>query len=187
MNAYRNLTLIALVVTAFAVLAPNARAQMPIQKIRVTISEPVEVPDLVLPIGTYVFEALEMGHVTRILSADENHIYATLSTIPDERREPMDNATVTFRETSKDDVERIDSWFFPGESIGNEFVYSKTPSDRISGSKIGAFTRETGRVTADSAEDVVAVPVYLAVHAERAVVTASVATGRFLGARFLVN
>ena len=91
MNAYRNLTLAALVATVLAVLTPNARAQMLEEKMRVTFSGPVEVPGEVLPAGTYTFEALENGHLTRILSADEKHVDATLLTIPDEQMEPMEN------------------------------------------------------------------------------------------------
>jgi len=187
MNAYRNLAVIAIVATTFAVLAPNARAQMTIQKLKVTISEPVEVPNLVLPVGTYVFEALENGRVTRIFSADESHIYATLLTQPKERREPMDNPTITFKQSQRGEVERIDSWFYPAESIGNEFVYPRTPVDGRSESKLDVFTKEAGRDVAGAVEDVVAIPEYLAVHAEHAVVGSSIATGRFFRANFLVN
>jgi len=165
MNAYRNFALIATAATAFALLTPNASAQIPIQKLRVTVSRPVEVPNLVLPIGTYIFEALENGRVTRIFSADESRVYATLLTQPDERREPVDNAVITFKETPKGALERIDSWFFAGESIGSEFLYPATPADGKSRSKLNSFTGEAGR----------------------AVVGSSVATGRFFRANFLVN
>jgi len=164
MNAYRNIAVIAIVAFACAILAPNASAQIPIEKLSVTISEPVEVPGLVLPIGTYVFEALENGRLTRILNADESHVYATLLTQPDERRMPVDSPAITFKETQKGAVERIDAWFFADESIGSEFLYPGTPVD-----------------------DVMALPEYLVVHAERAVVNTSIATGRFFRANFLVN
>jgi hypothetical protein len=187
MNAFRNFALIAIVAATFAVLAPNARAQMTIQKVKVTISEPVEVPHLVLPIGTYVFEALENGCVTRILSADESHIYATLITQPNQLREPVDKPTIIFKESQEGAVERIDSWFFPGESIGSQFLYPETRADKESESKLNAFTRESGHAVAAAVEDVVAIPEYLAVHTEHAVVNASIATGRFFRANFLVN
>ena len=85
MSTNHKLAAIAVAAITFAVFSPNAGAQIPIQKLSVTISEPVEVPNLVLPVGTYVFEALENGRVTRILSADESHIYTTLLTQPQER------------------------------------------------------------------------------------------------------
>ena len=187
MNANRNLAVIAMVAITFAVLAPTAKAQMPIEKLRVTISEPVEVPNLVLPIGTYVFEALENGRVTRILSADESHIYTTLLTQPEERREPLENPMVTLKERPRGEVPRIDSWFFAGESVGNEFLYPGTIAEGGSESKLGSFTSEAGHIVAEAAEDAAVIPEYVAVHVERAVVDSSVATGRFFRANFLVN
>jgi hypothetical protein len=130
MNAYRNITLAALVATVVAVVAPNARAQMLEEKMQVTFSGPVELPGEVLPAGTYVFEALENGHLTRILSADQKRVYATLITIPDDLREPVEKPTVILGEGPKDAPERVDAWFYPGDSVGNEFIYQKTSSGK---------------------------------------------------------
>jgi hypothetical protein len=187
MNAYRYIAVTVFVTTLCAVFVPNANAQLPIQKLRVTISEPLEVPSLVLPIGTYIFEAVENGRVTRVLNADESHIYATLLTQPQERREPVDSPVIALKEPQKGAVGRIDAWFFAGESIGSEFLYPETPGVDKSESKLGVFTGEAGHAVEMVAEDVVAVPEYLAVHAGHAVVGSSVATGRFFRANFLVN
>jgi hypothetical protein len=135
----------------------------------------------------YVFEALENGRVTRILSADESHIYATLLTQPEERREPLDNPMVTMKESPKGEVQRIDSWFFAGESIGNEFLYPGMIAEGRSESKLDSFTSETGHMVTVAVEDAAVIPEYVAVHVERAVVGSSVATGRFFRANFLVN
>jgi hypothetical protein len=183
MSTNRKLAAIAIAAITLAVISPTAGAQIPIQKIRVTISEPVEVPNLVLPIGTYVFEALENGRVTRILSADESHIYTTLLTEPEERREPVENPMVALKESPKGQVPKIDCWFYAGESIGNEFLYPGT----IAESKLNAFTKDAGHAVATAAEDAVEAPEYVALHVEHAVVGSSVATGRFFRANFLVN
>jgi hypothetical protein len=181
------LAAIAVAVITLAVLSPNAGAQIPNQKLRMTISEPLEVPNLVLPSGTYVFEALENGRVTRILSADETHIYTTLLTQPEERRESVETPLVTLKEAPKGEVQRIDSWFFAGESIGNEFLYSGTSEDGESESKFSAFTRDAGHVVASVAETTVEAPEYVALHVGHAIVGSSVATGRFFRANSLVN
>ena len=128
MNAYRKLTLVALVGSVLAVLTPNARAQMLEERIRVTFSGPVELPGEVLPAGSYIFEALENGRLTRILSADEQHVYATLFTVPEERIEPVEKATIVLGESSKGVPEKVEAWFYPGDSTGNEFIYQKTRS-----------------------------------------------------------
>jgi hypothetical protein len=187
MRTIRSFAVIAIAAITFAMRAPIAGAQIPIQKISVTISEPVEVPHLVLPIGTYIFEALENGHVTRILSADESHIYTTLLTQPEERREPADIPLVTLKETAKGAMPRIDCWFFGGESIGNEFLYPGTIGEGKTDSKLNAYTIDAGHVVAVAAEDAVEFPEYIGMHVERAVVGSSVATGRFFRANFLVN
>jgi len=183
----RKLAAIAGAAIAIAVLSPNAGAQVPIQKLSVTVSEPVEVPNMVLRIGTYVFEALENGRVTRILSADERHIYNTLLTQPEERREPVENSMVHLKEGPEGEVQRIDSWFFAGESMGSEFLYTGTGADEKTESKLSAFTKDAGHVVAGVAEAAVEAPEYVALHVEHAVVGSSVATGRFFRANFLVN
>ena len=179
MRTIRNLAVIAIAATVLAILAPNAGAQIPIQEIQVTVSEPVEVPNLVLPIGTYVFQAVENGRITRNLNSDESHVYATILTQPEERREPMDNSAVTLTESPKGQLPRINSWFFAGESIGSEFLYAGIRAD----SRLDAFTKDAGHFVAVAAEDAVEAPVSAAMHVERA----SVATGRFFRANFLVN
>ncbi len=128
MNAHRKLTLVALAASVLALLTPNARAQMLEERIRVTFSGPVALPGEVLPAGSYIFEALENGHLTRILSADEQHVYATLFTVPDERIEPVEKATIVLGENPKGVPEKVEAWFYPGDSIGNEFIYQKTRS-----------------------------------------------------------
>jgi hypothetical protein len=173
MNAYRKLTLAALATTVLAVLTPNARAQMLEERERVTFSGPVEVPGEVLPAGSYVFEALE-GHLTRILSADEKHVYATLFTIPDEHREPVEKATIVLGEGPKGSPERVKEWFFPGDSTGNEFIFQKARSRKDLASITGASIKGTGRVVADTAKHVAISSEFVGVHAEHVVVNSGV-------------
>jgi len=94
---------------------------------------------------------------------------------------------VTLQEGSKGEVPRIDSWFFAGESIGNEFLYAGTSADGKSESKLDAFTRDSGHVVVSVAETAVEAPEYVAMHVGHAVAASSVATGRFFRANFLVN
>jgi hypothetical protein len=123
MKAFRNLTLVGLVLTVLVVLTPNARAQALEQKMKVTFSGPVEVPGTVLPAGSYVFESMESGHITRILSGDETHVYQTLFTVPEYTTEPVEKPTVQLGERSGGVPPRVQAWFFPGDSIGSDFIY----------------------------------------------------------------
>jgi hypothetical protein len=185
MNAYRKLTLAALAATLLAVVTPNARAQMLEERERVTFSGPVEVPGHVLPAGTYIFEALENGHLTRILSANEQHVYATLLTLPDESREPVEKATVVLGERPTGSPERVDAWFFPGDSTGNKFMYQKAGSSKDLASITGAFIKDTGRTAADTAKGVAISSEFVGVHAEHVVVNSGVAIAHAL--KYLVS
>ena len=126
MITYRKFTIAAISAAAMAIFSPGARAQAFEEKLTVSFSAPVEVPGEVLPAGTYVFEALQGGRLTRILSVDEKHIYATLLTVPEEKEEPVEKPTINLDgPLAQGSPERVDSWFYPGESTGNQFIYQK--------------------------------------------------------------
>src|SRR6202047_2338478 len=81
--------------------ARSARADEYDESMIFTFSDPVEVPGVVLPAGTYQFKlALPDSDRQRleILSEDGSRVYATLATIPSDRRTPTDKAVVTFKE-----------------------------------------------------------------------------------------
>jgi hypothetical protein len=184
MNAYRNLAVAALVATAVAVITPNARAQM-LEKMQVTFSGPVELPGEVLPAGSYVFEALENGRLTRVLSADQRHVYATLLTVPDDITEAVERPTIILAEGPKNAPERVAAWFYPGDSVGNEFIYQKTDSGKGLASIMSSLTRRSGRAVADSAKGVAVSSEFLGIHAEHVVVNSGVAIAR--AAKYLVS
>jgi hypothetical protein len=132
MNTYRKLAIAAGITASMAVFSPGARAQLLEEKMTVKFSAPVEVPGEVLPAGTYVFEALQDGTLTRILSADESRVYATVFTVPDEKTEAVEKPTVSLEPSAtQGSPERVDSWFYPGESTGNEFIYRKVQAQKI--------------------------------------------------------
>jgi hypothetical protein len=113
---------IALVVLA----AQSARADESNQLMILTFSGPVQVPGVVLPAGTYQFKLAVPDtdrHTVEILSEDGLQSYATLTTIPDERSTPTDEAVVRFKERVAGSPEAIRTIFYPGETTGMEFVY----------------------------------------------------------------
>src|SRR5215510_6173119 len=126
MITFRKFTLAALAIVCLVVLTPKAQAQLLNEKIRVTFSAPVELPGLVLPSGTYVFMALEPGHLTRVMSGDEKTLYGTFLTIPEDRLEPVEKPTIVLGENTTGTPERVDAWFYPGDSTGSEFTYRES-------------------------------------------------------------
>ena len=111
-----------------ATLAPGARADQWDKKTMVTFGDAVEIPGQVLPAGTYVFklaDTLADRHIVQIWNADETQIFATIRTIPNTRFEPPDQTSFEFDERSGDSPMALKAWFYPGDSTGQEFIYSR--------------------------------------------------------------
>ena len=105
-----------------------ARADQWNKKTTMTFSQPVEIPGMVLPAGTYVFrlaDSLSNRHIVQVFNEDETHIYATILAIPDYRLKPTGETIVRFGERAADAPQAVKGWFYPGDSFGQEFVYPK--------------------------------------------------------------
>ena len=104
------------------------------KKTDVTFSQPVEVPGTVLSAGTYVFRLADSDsnrNIVQILNKDENHVYATILAITEQRPQPADKTVITFEEHSKNAPEAVKAWFYPGENTGFRFVYPKQKAMEI--------------------------------------------------------
>jgi hypothetical protein len=116
-----------------AALAPGARADQWDRKTIVTFSDSVEVPGQVLPAGTYIFklaDAICDRHIVQIWNADETRILATTITIPSNHLEPHDRSIFQFEERPGNSPMALKVWFYPGDSTGQEFIYSRHSYDR---------------------------------------------------------
>jgi hypothetical protein len=110
-----------------AVFAPGARADQWDKKTIVTFSDAVEVPGQILPAGTYVFRLADSPsnrHIVQIWNADQDQILATILTIPNTRFETPDDSIFQFDERPSDSPQALKVWFYPGNSTGEEFIYS---------------------------------------------------------------
>jgi hypothetical protein len=117
-----------------ALLAPGARADEWNKKTILTFSGPVQIPGVTLPAGSYVFKLADLQgnrHVVQVFDKDEKKIYTTMLAIPNDRLEPADKPIVLFSERASGSPQAVKVWFYPGERIGNEFVYPKTQAMRI--------------------------------------------------------
>jgi hypothetical protein len=109
--------------------APTAKADVWNKETVLTFSGPVEIPGQVLPAGTYVFKLADSQSnrdIVQVFSEDQTHLLATIIAIPDYRNEPADKTIVTFAERQSGSPQALRSWFYPGDNIGVEFVYSKS-------------------------------------------------------------
>src|SRR5437763_927119 len=115
-------------------LAPSARADEWNKKTILTFSGPVQIPGATLPAGSYVFKLADIPgnrHVVQVFDKDERKIYTTLLAIPDDRLQPTDKPVVLFSERAAGTPQAVKVWYYPGDRIGDEFVYPKSQAMRI--------------------------------------------------------
>jgi hypothetical protein len=116
--------------------AAPAGAQGPVDKTTYfTFSEPVELPGYrTLAAGKYMFRLADSPsnrYIVQIFNEDGSQIFATLLAIPAQRMEPPDDPTITFMETAEGQPPAVKIWWYPGESIGREFVYPREQALRL--------------------------------------------------------
>jgi hypothetical protein len=110
-------------------LSPKTLANESDKKTIVTFNDPVEVSGHVLLPGTYVFslegaESVEPDrNVVQIYSDDDMHLVATVLTVSSSRLEPTNKTVFTFEERGANSPMAIKTWFYPGDLIGQEFLY----------------------------------------------------------------
>src|SRR6185436_6194320 len=115
-------------------VAPSARADEWDKKTILTFSGPVQIPGATLPAGSYVFKLADIPgnrHVVQVFDKAEKKIYTTMLAIPNQRLEPSDKPVVLFSERATGSPQAVKVWYYPGETIGNEFVYPKSQAIKI--------------------------------------------------------
>jgi len=121
---------------ALACMAPLASlADDYDKKTIVTLSETTEVPGIVLQPGTYVIKLLNSSsnrHIAEIMNERMDHLYALTFTVPAEKVTRTGKTVLTFYEGSNGRPPALRKWFWPGDVIGQEFVYPKNQAERIS-------------------------------------------------------
>ena len=115
-------------------LAPNGHADEWNKKTTLTVSESFQVPNKVLPPGTYVIKLLDSPsdrHIVQIFNADETQILTTILAIPNYRLQPTGKTVVSFWETPPGQPVALRAWFYPGDNFGQEFAYPKSAAVQI--------------------------------------------------------
>lgn len=113
-----------------------ADAQGPIDsRTEFTFNTSVELPGVTLPPGTYVFrfaDATTSRQVMQVLAKDStNKTYGLFLTISAQRPKPSDEAELRFLETPAGAPAAVKTWWYPGNSIGREFIYPKSQARRL--------------------------------------------------------
>ena len=124
------------------------------QRTYFTFSAPVELPGKTLPAGTYLFRLVDSPsnrHIVQVFDKDEKTILATILAIPAQRREPSDEPEVRFMEVAANQPAAVRTWWFPGRTIGHEFIYPKDQAMRLArGAKSAVLTVATDATTTET-------------------------------------
>jgi hypothetical protein len=141
MTSIRKVAL-ACMTAAVVAATTNADAQTPRnQDTYFTFSQAVELPKTTLPAGTYFFQLMDSDsnrHIVKVMSQDRKQLYATLLAIPYYTNDrPTDEPQVRFMETPAQagngsmGTNAIKVWFYPGNSVGHEFIYPRSQALQI--------------------------------------------------------
>jgi hypothetical protein len=100
-----------------------------------TFNRPVELPNVTLPPGTYVFRFVDATTGRKVMQVQakdaSNKTYGLFLTISAQRPRPSDEAELRFLETASGQPAAIKTWWYPGNTIGREFIYPKDQARRL--------------------------------------------------------
>ena len=139
MTSIRKVAL-ACMTAATVAISVNAGAQAPRnQDTFFTFSQAVELPKTTLPAGTYFFQLVDSDsnrHIVKVMSQDRKQLHATLMAIPYYTNDrPLDEPQVRFLETPAANgvaaTNAIQVWFYPGNSVGHEFIWPRDRAMRL--------------------------------------------------------
>lgn len=98
------------------------------------VKETILIPGKQLPPGKYVMKLASSDsnrHIVQIFNEDESKVEATILAIPNSRLQPTGDTALTYWETPAGVPPALRSWFYPGDSFGQEFAYPKAVADQI--------------------------------------------------------
>jgi len=120
-----------------------------------TFNQPIALPGMTLPAGTYTFRVADpttSGKVVQILNGSGTQSFAMLLSIPAYRADAAEEPEISFMETASGMPAAVKIWWQEGSTRGYEFIYPKTQADRLARGVPPAPTLNKARpsATADS-------------------------------------
>ena len=120
------LTVLSGIAIASSIVTFHAKADAWDKKTILTVNQTIQVRDTVLEPGQYVLKLYNSNsdrHVVQIFNADQSHLINTVMAIPKQRMEPAGESQFAFWETPSGKARALRSWYYPGDTIGQEFPY----------------------------------------------------------------
>jgi hypothetical protein len=122
---------------AASAIVPVARADEANQATIFTFQQPVRIPGHVLLPGKYIFELIDGGNTSdlnliQIFDANRTKLIATIQTASAERMDAYGKTVLTFDFRKNGRLPILLAWYYPGDLIGHEFIYSKKVERQVS-------------------------------------------------------
>src|SRR3954470_5441939 len=130
-----------------------AQNTVPSERTFMTFSNTVEMPGVTLPAGTYVFRLADIPtrNVVQVLSKDEKDILGQWTFVQSQRPKATEDTVVMFKEAPEGQTAAVQYWYYPGETIGKEFIYPKDQAQKIANRTGVSVLTENGRVSSSVA------------------------------------
>src|SRR5580658_4317609 len=107
-------------------IAPRAKADSWDKMTLLTLDEPTQVSDTYLEPGTYMFKLANSSsdrYIVQIFTKDRSHLINTILAIPSYRVFPTSDTQISYWETPPGMAKAVRTWYYPGDSHGEEFRY----------------------------------------------------------------
>jgi hypothetical protein len=140
MNVNKGYIVVGLLIAFVLFFEIAAHADERDQATKLTFSESIQIPGQVLPAGTYLFKIANPDtgrNIVQVFNAEGTFLYATLLTVSAEHPEPAGETVVTLAEGSGG-PDALVKWFYPGNVIGNELLYSRQKEKELARDKVQA-------------------------------------------------
>jgi hypothetical protein len=126
MKTKKAVTILGLVF-AFLIMLPVVRASEFDQATKFTFNQPVEIPGQVLPAGTYWFTVIGGFdlNVVQIYNSDWSKLVASVQTNASDIPMSAGDTVVILAQRPSEQRAALVTWFYPGRTIGHQFIYSK--------------------------------------------------------------
>jgi len=137
--------------------ATPASAQPLDSRTEFTFNSPVEMPGVTLPPGTYIFRFIDATTGKKVMQVQAKDAssknYGMFMTISAQRPRASDDAELRFLETPAGQPAAVKTWWYPGNTIGREFIYPKSQARRLAqATNSPVLTTQADNVSTDRME-----------------------------------
>jgi len=122
-------------------IAQIVEAQTGRRQTKVRFNAPVEIPNpsaktgvMTLPAGEYIFAMADTGtshHVVRVTDITGKTVHSMVLTMPDYRLNATSKTVMYLGERPAGSPAAIKSWFYPGDTSGERFIYPKARAQAL--------------------------------------------------------